>query len=71
MRNYRLFISSNRKHFLIDPENNVHYYLESISNNTYFAKEAMEFRTVEEGIYYYFDKRYILCSEDMIPHIYG
>ena len=66
MRNYRLFVRSSRRHFLVDPENYVHYYLGS--DNTYFA--AVVFGIVEEGIYYYFDGRYILCSEDVTPHIY-
>ena len=70
MRNYRVFISSNRKSFLVDTKSNIYYYLNLIGNNHYFAKEAMEFRIVEEGVFYYFDRRYILCSEDLIPYIY-
>lgn len=70
MRNYKTIKSSIRKHFLVDSKSNIHYYLSSISTNSYFAKEIMEFRTVEEGSWYHLDGRYILCSEDMIPHIY-
>ena len=70
MRSYRVFISSMRKHFLVDLESNIHYYINSISNNTYFAKETREFRTIEEGSWYYLDGRYILCSENTTPYIY-
>ena len=70
MRNYKIMISSNRKHFLVDLESNIHYYINSISDNTYFAKEAREFRTVEDGLWYHLDRRYILCSEDVMHHIY-
>ena len=70
MRNYKIMISSNRKHFLVDPKSNIHYYINSISNNDYFAKETREFRTVEEGLWYYLDGTYILCSEDVTPYIY-
>lgn len=69
MRNYRAFISI-RRHFLVDSKNNVHYFLNSFSDNTYFAKKTREFRTVEEGLWYYLDGRYILCSEDVMHHIY-
>ena len=70
MRNYKIMISSNRKRFLVDPKSNIHYYLDSIRNNSYFAKETREFKTVEEGSWYYLDGRYILCSEDVIHYIY-
>ena len=67
MINYKIVISSNRRHFLIvvDPENNIHYCINFISNNTYFAKETREFRTVEEGSWCHLDGRYILCSESV------
>ena len=72
MRSYKIMISSNRKHFLIvvDPKSEIHYYINSISNNTYFAKETREFRTIEEGLWYHLDGRYVLCNEDLIPYIY-
>lgn len=70
MRNYKIMISSSRKHFIVDPKSNIHYYVNSISDNTYFAKETREFRTVEEGLWHYLDGRYILCSEDVMHHIY-
>lgn len=70
MRNYKIMISSNRKRFLVDPKNNVHYLLNFIGNNDYFAKETREFRTVEEGSWYHLDGRYILCSEDVMSYIY-
>ena len=70
MRNYRVFISSNRKSFLVDSKSRIHYFINYVGNNTYFAKEAMEFRTAEEGSWYHLDGRYILCSEDVTPHIY-
>ena len=71
MRNYRIMISSIRKSFLVDPKNNVHYFLNHIGNNDYFAKETREFRTVEEGSWYYLDGTYILCSEDVRYYIYS
>ena len=68
MRNYKItIISSIGKSLLVDPENNVYYFL---MGNTYFAKEAREFRTVEDGLWYHLDRRYILCSEDVMHHIY-
>lgn len=70
MRNYRVFINSIRKSFLVDPKSRIHYFLNHIVNNDYFAKETREFRTVEEGLWYYLDGTYILCSENLIPYIY-
>ena len=63
-------ISSSRKHFLVDPENNVRYLLNFVGNKDYFAKETRELRTVEKGSWYHLDGRYILCSEDMISYVY-
>lgn len=69
MINYKIMISSNRKPLLVDPKSNICYSLYPFSN-TYFAKETTEFRTVEEGLWYHLDGRYILCSEDLIPYTY-
>ena len=69
MKNYRVLINSIGKSFLVDLKSRIHYFLNYICN-TYFAKEAREFRTIEEGSWYYLDGRYILCSEDVMHHIY-
>ena len=68
MKKYRIAVSSNRKHFLVDPKNNTYYYL--CDDDSYFAKETIMFRTIEEGFYLYFNNRYVLRSDSTIPFMY-
>ena len=68
MKKYRIAVSSNRKHFLVDPKNSTHYFLSF--DDSYFAKETIRFRTIEEGFYHYFNNRYVLRSDSIIPFMY-